>query len=370
MPTKRYLIINTDHPFDPEGINSGAENATVEHARALTKLGMSVTVGCILKGGERECEGIRYADLGQNYDIKHALDIVSREGDFHLISEGKTIAFFLAREYPECRSKILVSHDRSLNDTGVRAAVLERLVDKVICVSEAQKQILVRDGLNPDLMEVVRNGVNFERFKVLPGITKNPKSLVFVGALVPDKGIQLLIKSYQLLLQRYPDLELEVYGDATLWGREKFFDPAEVSKVLPGIKFHGKVKQDVLVEAYNKAAFCVVPSIWFDPFPLTSIEAQACGCPVVTFDIGGLPEGIVDGKTGVVVREIAEGPLANAIDVLLSDPELLKTMSASAKAHVAEKHTWERVARALVTIANGQDSDSFESQNVAALELI
>ncbi|MCB0320817.1 MAG: glycosyltransferase, partial [Bdellovibrionales bacterium] len=120
-------------------------------------------------------------------------------------------------------------------------------------------------------------------------------------------------------------------------------DTQSLETQLPGLKFHGKVPASVVSSAFQSAGICVVPSIWFDPFPLTSIEAQVTGCPVVTFDIGGLPEGVEDGVTGRVVREISEFSLTQALDGLLGDARLLRQMSENASREQRQYFTWSRV---------------------------
>jgi glycosyltransferase involved in cell wall biosynthesis len=344
---QRLLIVHTDQPFDPAGINSGAENATCEHARILARAGWEVVVAATLRGGPRRIGSVYFHDLGPEYDVAGAVRLMARGGDFSLLSEGKSIALFFGREEERCKRRILVSHDRSLHDTGARPAVLESLAHRVVCVSEAQRAVLTRDGLSPAVVEVLHNGVSEERFCELAGKVRHPQRLVFVGALVPDKGLHLLINVFPSLKARFPDLELDVFGDAGLWGRENYFDPRAVEAAEPSIRFHGRVAQDRLCRAYNESTICVIPSIWFDPFPLTSLEAQSCGCPVVTFDVGGLAEGLIDGVTGLVAREVSEAALAEHIRALLADPERLHAMSRNAVQHVRHRHSWLRVGERL-----------------------
>ena len=95
-----------------------------------------------------------------------------------------------------------------------------------------------------------------------------------------------------------------------------------------------------------------MPSIWFDPFPLTSLEAQVSGCPVVAFDQGGLREGIRHEETGLVVQDVSVEALITALDQLLSNPQRLAQMSQAALQWARDYFNWERVAREITTLCD------------------
>jgi glycosyltransferase involved in cell wall biosynthesis len=219
-----------------------------------------------------------------------------------------------------------------------------------VCVSHAQKEKLVSEGAPEHKMTVVHNGVDFSIFNPSAPSQHHPRRLVFAGALVPDKGLHLLISAFADLKTKYPDLELEVFGSSSLWSRAEYLDTEQLASQIPGLIFHGKRTQQEIADGFRRSGICVVPSIWFDPYPLISLEAQACGAPVVAFRMGGLPEGIVDGKTGVVVDEVSPLALTKALDALLSDPHKLQEMSANAAHNAALAFRWETVVQRIITL--------------------
>lgn len=350
-----YLLVHTDHHMDPAGPNSGAEMATINQAKYLARAGERVIVAAHLKGEgalDRRIEGVDYWNVGPGYDVETALNRADATGDYFIISAGRALPLFFARHRPRCLHRILITHDRGAGDAGCRPSVLTYVADQILCVSHAQREKLIAEGNPGDKMIVIHNGVDLDLFPMSPPEDHNPRRLIFSGALIYDKGIHLLLNSFLQLKQKYPDLELEVFGSADLWSRSEYLDFETIKRGNPDIHFHGKVQQAEIAKGYARSGIAVIPSPWFDPFPLTSLEAQVCGCPVVAFDVGGLREGILDGTTGVVIKEISQEALTTTLDRVLADPAHLRRMSAAASRHARETFRWEKVVAKIADLCN------------------
>lgn len=343
-----YLIVHSDHTLDPTGPNSGAEMATLNHARYIAATGRRVCIAARLKHAIDVDQGVHFIDLGASYDIERALDWADAQGPYVLLAAGKAFSIILSRRREQCVRRVLITHDRCAGDSGLKPDVLEHVCDSIVCVSESQKSKLVGEGAPEHKMSVVHNGVDFSIFSPAQPEEHVPHRLSFAGALVPDKGLHLLISAFVELKAKYPKLELEVFGSSSLWSRSDYLDTAQLAAQVPGLIFHGKRTQREIADGFRRSGICVVPSIWFDPYPLISLEAQACGTPVVAFRMGGLPEGILNGKTGVVVDEVSAPALAAALDKLLSDPVTLRAMSAQAATHAAQAFRWETVVAKII----------------------
>jgi glycosyltransferase involved in cell wall biosynthesis len=348
VPT--YLIVYSDHPLDPLGPNGGAETATLNHARYIAATGRTVCLAARLKQPVTFDQGVHFIDLGASYDIDRALDWADSQGTYVLLAAGKALSILMSRRRERCIRRILITHAGCAGDSGLKPEVLEHVCDEIVCVSHAQKQKLVSEGAPEHKMTVVHNGVNFSIFSPSQPQEHKPHRLVFAGALVPDKGLHLLISAFVELKAKYPNLELEVFGSASLWSRPDYLDIAQLSLQVPGLIFHGKKTQREIADGFRRSGICVVPSIWFDSYPLVSLEAQACGTPVVAFRMGGLPEGIVQNQTGMVIDDISPQALANTLDQLLSNPQQLSVMSAQAAAHAAKSFRWETVVTKIISL--------------------
>lgn len=368
MPRGNYLIIHKDHPLNARGVNSGAEMATIFLARFLAKAGRTVIVAGMLNGQEDSYDGVQFWDLGPEFDARNALKRMADLGPYHLISAGRALPLMLSKEDPACLSRTLITHDRAGSDIGIKPEVLCRVADHVICVSHAQAEVFTGAGANPAKVVVIHNGADLDLFAPADPEKRDYRKLIFVGALVQDKGIHVLINSFARLKSQFPDLTLDVYGSSGLWGREKMFDEEQIQKSLPGIVFHGKTAQAEIAAAYGKAGICVIPSIWFDPFPLVSLEAQVTGCPVVAFNVGGLGEGMIPGKTGVLLDEITEDALTRSLAELLSSPARLKQMSRDALEFARKTFTWNRVVDRITAMCETETSPRAPADSSAAME--
>ena len=324
--------------------------ATLNQARYLAASGRKVCVAAILKQPTTFDRGVHFIDLGASYDIERALDWADSQGVYVLLAAGKAFSLLLSRRRERCIKRILITHDRCAGDSGLKPEVLEHTCDAILCVSHAQKEKLVSEGAPAHKMIVVHNGVDFSIFPPQPPEAHSPRRLVFSGALVPDKGLHLLIGAFIDLKAKYPDLELEVFGSSSLWSRGDYLNIEQLKASVSGITFHGKTSQREIAQGFGRSGICVVPSIWFDPYPLTSLEAQACGTPVVAFRMGGLPEGIRQGETGLVVDDVTAQALTSALDSLLQDPSLLRSMSRNAAAHATRDFRWETVIEKITAI--------------------
>jgi glycosyltransferase involved in cell wall biosynthesis len=353
MTTKNYLFIYRDVPLSPGAASGGAEMATHRLAQYLARAGNQVVVAGLLQLPHFSYNGVEYWSYGSDYQIEQVFEKAkARWNSFHLLAVGNAFPLVFARSFPQVASRIFVCHDRHASDAGFSLPLVSKLSHAFCVVSEAHKGEVVQKGADPNRIHILYNGVDVETFTPVGDIPRDPYKLIFAGALVQDKGLHVLLQAYSQLKPRIPQLTLDVYGSAAMWGREAIFDQPSLEAQLPGVKFKGAVDQTQLAQAYAGAGIFVFPSIWFECFPLSCLEAQAAGCPVVAFDVGGVKEGIVNGVTGMVLPEISPESLVQAIGTLLSNPEKGKVMGREGILHIQRNFTWEQVATRVATICS------------------
>jgi glycosyltransferase involved in cell wall biosynthesis len=163
------------------------------------------------------------------------------------------------------------------------------------------------------LDKMVEFGVSEERLTHLPyflpvrdytpGAEKG-RYYVYSGRLSREKGLRTLLQA----ASRVPDQKLVVLGEGPLGGELRSRYGAE-----PWVEFRGHLPWDELVETVSGASFSVVPSEWYENLPLTVMESFALGVPVVASRIGGLPEMVTPGETGLLVEPGDPEDLASAI---------------------------------------------------------
>jgi D-inositol-3-phosphate glycosyltransferase len=116
---------------------------------------------------------------------------------------------------------------------------------------------------------------------------------------------------------------------------EAFMDAAQRLEVAGQIDYRGVIPRESLPDVYRQADCLLAPSIWEEPFGLMSVEAQACGTPVVASRVGGLPETILDGRTGFLCDPGDAETMADQIQQLHCDAVLWGNMSTAASVFAA-----------------------------------
>lgn len=153
-------------------------------------------------------------------------------------------------------------------------------------------------------------------------IPSNNKIILFIGRIVEEKGIRELLKAFDLL--KHDNVTLLVIGSANFGAKTRTSYEMEIETMIKNthksIVFTGFVHQTELYKYYNICNLIVIPSLFQDPAPLVSIEAQAAGVPIIATDVGGIKEYI--DKKGVILIKKDHNLIQNLskeIDTVLND---------------------------------------------------
>lgn len=220
------------------------------------------------------------------------------------------------------------------------------VADVVVVNSQAVRDELLARGLPIRRIEVVPNGVSRAHFMPSPGWPVADPYVLFVGRLVPQKGVDQLLRAFSVVLRRCPDSRLVVVGDG------------ELALYLKRVARHLGVSQHVsfvqwksgpeLLHYYQQAQVVVVPSN-YEPFGLVALEAMACGRPVVASAVGGLQEIIEDGMQGYLVPPGDYLAMAQRLANLLLNPALRQQMGKTGIEQAAS-YGWENTAQRTLQI--------------------
>ena len=219
-----------------------------------------------------------------------------------------------------------------------------------IAVSEAIRQrAMTAFDIPANKIEVLHIGVDNTVF--VPGpimIGHRAPKVLFVGRLVEKKAPDVLIHAMQQVQRSIPAAELVVIGDGPL--RQRSEQLALDLKV--NARFMGAQPNSVVRQMMDETRVFCLPSITAangdaEGLPISVLEAQACGVPVVTSAVGGRDEGIRDGVTGFAFAEGDHAALAGHLLKLLTDDVLATDMGLKATRHIAERFSLADCTRAL-----------------------
>jgi len=156
-------------------------------------------------------------------------------------------------------------------------------------------------------------------------------SILYVGRLAPVKGVEVLIAAMKLIRQQKPDTRLLVAGDGP--SRRDLQELVEKEGLNGAIEFLGWIASDSLRKLHSSASVLAVPS-YFENLPTVVVEAQALGTPVVASNVGGIPDLIRDGETGLLAEPGDAEELARQICYMLDNPDHAQQMARQAREFV------------------------------------
>lgn len=157
--------------------------------------------------------------------------------------------------------------------------------------------------------------------------------VLYVGALIPHKGVDVLLRAFRQVEQEVPNAELCVVGDGPDRGR---LQTLAASLGTRRIAFQTTQRGATLGESYRSAAVVVIPSLWLENAPLVAFEAMAHGRAVVGSCVGGIPELIRDGRNGYLFARGDTTELSTHLRNLLMNRLLAIELGAAGKQWVAE----------------------------------
>jgi glycosyltransferase involved in cell wall biosynthesis/O-antigen/teichoic acid export membrane protein len=224
-----------------------------------------------------------------------------------------------------------------------------------ITISEAARRDLVELGVPPERIHVAYLGVEPRQFRA--GARAPEPTLLYLGRLKQYKRIERVLD----VLDAIPGATLDVAGD----GDHRAALEAEIARrgLTERVRMHGFVTEEQKAELYSRAWVALTASS-AEGWCLTVMEAAACGTPSAALRVGGLPESIVDGHTGVLADTGEE--LVERVRALVADPPARDALGAAAQSR-AREFTWERTAAANLAVLEAETGGERESLRAAMM---
>ncbi|HEX3719183.1 MAG TPA: glycosyltransferase family 4 protein [Verrucomicrobiae bacterium] len=202
---------------------------------------------------------------------------------------------------------------------------------RLVVYSDYQKEELIRNGFDPEKIEVHVPVHNYGEEKA-PSSFSDRNLVLFVGQVIRGKGVDLLLRALA---------KVNVPFEASILGEGNHRQHCERLCAKLGlrdrVRFHGFVPSGELKNYYQEASLLAVSSVWPEPFGLVGQEAMFHGLPVVGFDAGGIREWLLDGENGFLVRWKDTDAMAWRIEQLLRDKELARKLGARGRELVSRQ---------------------------------
>ena len=341
---------------------AGAEQHLINLASNLDNRGFEVLICCIKKPGKL---GERFKEVGGDiiclkrrsiYDLRIMLDIhrlIKRNGfdivhtylfGFHYLAGiparlcGVPVVISSRREIAVWKKR----HHRFLENLG------NRFTDKVVSCSRAAREFAVgSENLPGEKILTIYNGVDLKKFFPRPpsacileefGLGKEDKIIGMVTKFASVKDPETLLKAVNEIRKTYPRIKCLLVGDGPL--KESLKLKVESLKLGNNIIFPGK-RNDITRILSIMDVFVLTSLI--EGLPNTILEAMACGLPVVATNVGGIPEVVENGKSGILVEPRDYSSIADAVVNLLENANLRKEMGARGREIVERKFGLDRM---------------------------
>ncbi len=242
----------------------------------------------------------------------------------------------------------------SIRDTGDILTSRQRLVQKMVCRlahcvlvnAEAIRQTLIEQGYRPDNIVVIRNGIVLSRFekkarsialRCALGLPAEARIVLVSSRLNQMKGVEYFLDAAQIVSSSIPDAHFLIVGDGA--SRAQLEQHARSIGLESRILFTG-FRTD-MPDLLSESTLSVLPSL-SEGLSNSLLESMASSVPVIAARVGGNPELIENGRTGLLVPARDSGALAEAMVLLLSDPELALRLSRAGRQRVEELFSMER----------------------------
>jgi len=224
-------------------------------------------------------------------------------------------------------------------DNTVGPLMLKRL-SAIIALSSPDREMLKKMGVPMDKIKIITNGVDTTKFLPRNDWNMGKNVILFVGRLIPRKGVKYLLMAMPKILCEKPSTQLVIVGEGS--EKRELLEICDKLEIENSVSFLDPVSNDELKRLYDSAAVLTLPSLQ-ESVPLVLLEAMASGCPVVATNVNGVGEVIKNRETGLLVKPGDPDELGEAMIEVLSEEDKTRKMTLRAREIVKERFTLSRM---------------------------
>lgn len=249
-----------------------------------------------------------------------------------------------------------------LNHKAFKKKIYSALIQRRILKEASALHAITEDEskkitkfVDNDNIFIIPNGLNVEEFEKLPPREwiedlypdlKGKKVILFLGRIHPSKGLDILAKAFKTVLKKKNNIQLVIAGPDNKSYKSQIVEILKSENAIDNTTFTGTLTGNNKLGILNRADIFVLPS-YSEGFSISTLEAMACGIPVLITKCCNFPE--VE-KTGAgKIIDASHIHLSEALIDLLDSPKLSKHMGNRGKRLVREKYTWDNLAEQMIS---------------------
>jgi glycogen(starch) synthase len=293
-------------------------------------------------------------EINEDIDVIHAHDWLVAEAAIKLRDDfSKPLVSTIHATEMGRRGGIHNDYQRTINE--VERHLIGQSQELICCSRYMAEQISCGFGVQSERLNVISNGVDTAKFSV--GVNtkqirqqysrSGERIVSFVGRLVHEKGVQVLIGAVPKVLERMPDVNFVIVGEGGM--KDYLAQEAWDFGVASHVFFAGFVDEKTLISIYQASDAAVFPSL-YEPFGITALEAMAAETPVIVSDTGGLAELVEHEKTGIKVYPDNSDSLAWGILRVLQNPKIGDRIRKNAYQRVVKEFDWNEIAEKTIKV--------------------
>jgi len=248
---------------------------------------------------------------------------------------------------------VLHMHNSLMNPRSRKHIPALKIVPVVFCSEFLRTEVTSAYPNHFRNTHVVYNGADKKLFRANTRVRRSVPQIIFTGRLVPYKGVHVLAGAMRILQDRGIGAKCTIIGGSAFGGSRPTRYVRKLERTRPSnTELIGYRAGDELASLIRNADIFCCPSIFNDPFPMSLLEAMACGLPVVASATGGIPEQLAHGG-GVMVPPDDEEALATALQRLLEDPSYREKLGKEALLASRGNFLWENTRHQYDSLIHG-----------------
>ena len=266
--------------------------------------------------GAAEACGVPVVQTLHNYRLVCPAATVYRSGRPCTDCLGRTIAWPAVVHSCYRASRAQSAVVAATLAVGRARGTYSRRIGAYLALTKFQRDLLVQGGLPADKVEVVPNFLEPD-----PGVGSGPRSgFLYIGRLSEDKGVPTLLRA-----------AAAVPGMVRIAGRGPLSPQVDAAAGTGDVEVLGRLEKDAVFDQLRRATAMVLPSVWYEGFPVSVLEAYATGTPVIASRIGSLAEIVEDGVTGLLASPGDARELADRLLWASNHPDQMRRRGFSAR---------------------------------------